>query len=83
MSSYAKMTVADLKAELKKKGLDTNGLKKDLVERLEASGGCFVKFEFSFIWMLIFHFQFQWQMKEKAFFQFPSFCPLCFFAAHI
>jgi len=39
MSSYAKMTVADLKAELKKKGLDTSGLKKDLIERLEASGG--------------------------------------------
>ena len=37
MSSYAKMTVAQLKEELKKKGLDTTGKKNDLVERLHCA----------------------------------------------
>jgi hypothetical protein len=30
-----KMLVADLKAELKKRGLETSGLKKDLLQRLK------------------------------------------------
>jgi hypothetical protein len=51
MSSFAKMTVAQLKEELKKKGLETSGVKKDLVERLEAAGGSIFLILIHFHWI--------------------------------